>query len=160
MEVMDMNGELEQTIVKNLISSTKFEAIKEFIDKLPLLKESPFKEELTEAVIQREKIMSTGLGNGVAIAHGRIPSIKNIYIFLGISRKGIEYNSEDGKPVHFLFLIAHHPDLQNSYLKVLSTIANLVQHTIINNTMNDDDFAKLELLVCSSFSHTFCVSLQ
>ncbi|MBN2440766.1 MAG: PTS sugar transporter subunit IIA [Spirochaetales bacterium] len=155
-----MNTTTKHAIVKNLESNDKYEAIKELISNLPLLDESFLREELTDAVIQREKIMSTGLGNGVAIAHGRIPSIRNTYICLGISRNGIEYNSEDGKPVHFLFLIAHHPDMQNSYLKVLSTIAGLVDKTIIKADSSCEDFSQLELLVSSSFSHLFCVSLQ
>ncbi|MFP4012428.1 MAG: PTS sugar transporter subunit IIA, partial [Spirochaetaceae bacterium] len=73
-------------------------------------------------------LQSTGIGHGVAVAHGRTEMVSRLHIVLGISPEGIPYESYDGMPVHFIFVIANHPAQQTEYLQVLSTVAAMVRN--------------------------------
>ncbi len=132
---------LKGSIVKNLLNTEKFLAIHELIQRAPVFSAIKNLNEFEEAVFEREKIQSTGVGRGVAIAHARITETDRILIALGVSREGIEYQAMDGKPVHFLFLIANHPERREEYLKVLSSIMRLVR---------DDSFRNFLLEKCKS----------
>ncbi|MCF6334195.1 MAG: PTS sugar transporter subunit IIA [Spirochaetales bacterium] len=110
-----------------LEATDKFEAIRELTVKTDSLRSLSGLEQFQENVIRRERNMSTGLGKGVAIAHGQCPEGKKLIIALGISRKGIEFNSIDKKPVHILFLIANPPNSQIEYLSFLSKIVGLLR---------------------------------
>ena len=100
------------TVVQSLASHDKFDAIRELIHKAPIFAGLGCREELEEAVVQREKILSTGLGRGVAVAHGTTEMISDIIIALGISEAGIDFDSFDKAPVHLLFVITNPPGRQ------------------------------------------------
>jgi PTS system nitrogen regulatory IIA component len=129
-----MGGNMEQICcfekgtVENLTSDTKYKAIKELIRKTIMTSQIRNIKNLEKAVIEREKIQSTGIGHGIAVAHGRTDEVKKTMIVLGISRRGIDYGSFDGHPVHFLFIIANPPDKQDDYLSVLSSIVRVVSN--------------------------------
>ncbi|MBN2440139.1 MAG: PTS sugar transporter subunit IIA [Spirochaetales bacterium] len=123
----------ERGTVENLISNSKFEAIKELISKVSIFEKVKNIKKLEEAVIFREKLQSTGIGQGVAIAHGKTEEVKKTMVVLGISKDGISYDAPDGKPVNFLFLIANPPDDHNDYLSALSTIARIISNTSFRN---------------------------
>jgi len=110
-----------------LEATDKYGAIKELTSKTESLKSLSSLEQFQDSVIKREEEMSTGLGEGVAIAHGNCEESKKLIVALGISHKGIEYNSIDNKPVHILFLVANPPDSQNEYLHLLSSIVRLLR---------------------------------
>src|SRR5512145_2873924 len=61
---------------------------------------------LIKALKEREEIMSTGIGFGIAIPHARISSVKRLTFAMGISRRGIPFDSIDGGDVHLIILIA------------------------------------------------------
>ena len=115
------------SIVKCLESRNKFEAIRELIHRVPLLSHQTNHEEIEEATIRREKIYSTGLGRGIAIAHGKTEGLKELIIVLGVSKQGINFNAVDGKPVHLLFLIVNPPAKNTQYLIALSTLARILR---------------------------------
>jgi PTS system nitrogen regulatory IIA component len=115
------------SVVQCLESRNKFDAIRELIKRAPILSYEVNHGQIEEAAINREKIYTTGLGRGIAIAHGKTKGVKKLYIVLGISREGIEFNAIDGKPVNFLFLIANPPEKNSEYLIVLSTLARILR---------------------------------
>ncbi|HPE29360.1 MAG TPA: PTS sugar transporter subunit IIA [Candidatus Mcinerneyibacteriales bacterium] len=80
-------------------------------------------QKFTDDILEREKIMSTGIGLGIAIPHTKSEHVKDITIALGVSRKGIEWDALDGKPVHFVVMIAAHISQHNDYLKILAKVA-------------------------------------
>ena len=126
------------TVVNDLQSTEKFGAIHELLSSAPVMKEIDDLEYLEHAVVHREKIQSTGLGNGIAVAHGKCMAVGNVVIALGISRKGIEFDAADGRPVHFLFVVANPPGMQLEYLLALSVLVRVIR---------DDNFRD-ELLSC------------
>jgi PTS system fructose-specific IIC component/PTS system nitrogen regulatory IIA component len=83
--------------------------------------------ELVRAILERESLMSTGIKRGIAIPHGKSNSLKGIYGVLGISRKGIEYQSLDGEPVNLVFLLLSSKAESERHLRVLKTLAVLLE---------------------------------
>ncbi len=108
-------------------SVTKREAIEELIQKASVLHILDNTQRFTREVLDREKKQTTGFGHGVAVAHARYAGLDSVIIALGVSRKGIEYQAMDNKPVHLLFLIASPMSLQDDYLRALSVLVKLVR---------------------------------
>jgi len=83
------------------------------------------KAELEQAVFEREALMSTGIGLGLAVPHVRIPSVSDLTMAVGISRDGIgDYASLDDRPVHLIFMIAAPTGEHAAYLRLLSVISS------------------------------------
>lgn len=127
------------TVICDLQSSDKYPAIHELLNKAPVFKDLDDIDYLEHAVVKREKVQSTGLGYGVAVAHGKTPAVGNIVMALGISQTGIRFSALDGKPVHFLFLVANPPGMQLEYLLALSVLIRVIR---------DEQF-RIDLLSCS-----------
>ncbi len=145
------------------ISATdKFEAIHEVITQCSVFDSLPSRDSFEELVVAREKIESTGIGRGVAIAHGKCESIDTIHIGMGISSTGIPFDSIDEKPVNLLFVIASTPKEQVSYLKALASIMGFVKQTDVreflekHTDLNVPSFQKcesfLQLMASQNFS--------
>jgi len=90
-------------------------------------------EEVRKCVFEREEKMSTGVGKGFAIPHGKTNSVTDILAAFGKSETPIEYNSLDGEPVHLLFLLIGKENLVAKHIKLLSRISRL---------MNNEEFRK------------------
>jgi len=108
--------------VKILKARTQEQAIDEMVDLLSTAPEVQDGEKLREAILDREKTMSTGIGLGIAIPHARIASVSEFVIAFGKCPNGIDYDSLDGKPVYFVFLIAGPEQAQQQYLQILAKI--------------------------------------
>ena len=128
------------SVVWELQSSDKYEAIREVIYRAPVFRTISGLDlnEFADVVVHRERLLSTGFGHGVAVAHGRTPTVDGSHIALGVSRHGIEYASPDGQPVYLLFVVANHPEQQMDYLQIISTLARLLRN----------DAFRRELLSC------------
>lgn len=79
-------------------------------------------EKFNTAVIHREKVVTTGIGMGVAIPHAKMPQLHDFFIAIGILDKGVDWKSLDGHPVRLIFLIGGPDDKQTEYLKILSSL--------------------------------------
>ena len=77
---------------------------------------------LVAAVRERESVMSTGIGLGIAVPHAKIPSVQEFVLAVGRSRKGIDFQALDGAPVHIVVLIAGPEEKQARYLQVLAGV--------------------------------------
>ena len=108
--------------VKVLESTDKESALREMAALVTGLPEVEDGERLIEAIFEREQIMSTGIGLGIAIPHAKIPQVKDFVVALGKAKHGIEFNSLDGQPVEFIVLIAGPDDQQERYLQLLARI--------------------------------------
>lgn len=80
-----------------------------------------------QAILDREMIVSTGIGMGVAIPHAKLSSYDNFFIAIGLLQTGIDWNALDGAPVRLLFLIGGPDDKQTEYLKILSGLTHLLR---------------------------------
>lgn len=119
---MNIRGYLSAERVIDLQSSTKQGAIMELVS---LASRSPHVEspqKLEAAILERENIMSTGIGLGIAIPHAKIPSVSDFVVAIGRCREGIDFNSLDQRPVQIVVLIAGPSEEQKRYLEILAGV--------------------------------------
>ena len=108
--------------VKVLDATDKESALREMATLVGQFPEVTDSERLLEAIFERESIMSTGIGLGIAIPHAKIPEVHDFVVALGKTRQGIEFNALDGRPVDFIVLIAGPDNQQERYLQLLARI--------------------------------------
>lgn len=127
--IADLKGESKEDVIIELINLFKDDPRVENLEKVK------------SAVLDREKIMSTGVGKGFAIPHGKTNAVKEIIAAFGIIKDGIDYNSLDGQPVNLIFMLVGKDNLISTHIKLLSRISRL---------MNKDDFRNRLLEAVSS----------
>jgi len=117
----------EYEIKIDLEAEDKMEAIEELIDLLISEHEISLRDRdyIIEVVFQRESSISTGVGGGVAIPHGTVDCIDEIVGALGISSKGIDFESFDGEPVYIVLLLLVPKAKLGKYIKTLAQIARI-----------------------------------
>lgn len=76
---------------------------------------------------ERERLGSTGIGDGIAIPHGRLKDVSKLVMVFGRSRKGIDFDSLDGKPAHLFFLLLAPEGAASAHLKVLARMSRLLK---------------------------------
>ena len=86
------------------------------------------KDQFRKAVFEREDIVSTGIGLGMAIPHVKIKEVADITIGIGIVKNGIDWNAIDNKPVHVVFLIAASDAQHEMYLRILAKIVLVMKN--------------------------------
>jgi fructose-specific phosphotransferase system IIA component len=121
----------ESLVVTNLAGKTKEEIINSLVDLVGTSPKVLDLEKVRTAIFDREKIMSTGVGNGFAIPHGKTDAVSDIIAAFGITRDPIDYKSLDEKPVRLVFLLVGRDNLVGPHIKLLSRISRL---------MNKEDF--------------------
>lgn len=118
---------LEEKLVRtNLTGTTKEEIINAMIE---LAGKSPRildKERVRQAILEREKIMSTGVGNGFAIPHGKTDAVSDIVAAFATTAQPIDYQSLDEKPVRLVFLLVGRDNMVGPHIKLLSRISRLM----------------------------------
>jgi PTS system nitrogen regulatory IIA component len=143
------------TVVTGLESRDKFEAIHELIHSAPVFDGTETRNRITEAVVQRERILSTGLGRGVALAHGTTDAVDRIVIALGISREGIDYQAVDQAPVHLLFVIINPPGRQVDYLLALAAVTRMIRDEDFRRSLQKEaPAAEIEGRICAAFAES------
>jgi PTS system fructose-specific IIA component/PTS system nitrogen regulatory IIA component len=109
-----------------LQSATKEDVLRELVSLLPGSFGSDDRESILESILDRESRMSTGIGQGVAIPHGKSPLVQGIEMTFGIAPKGIDYHALDGEPVDLFFLLVSPPDLTGPHIKALAQVARML----------------------------------
>ena len=123
----------EQFVISDLRGNTKDEVINDLIN---LFQGDPRVNDLDKvrnAVLEREKIMSTGVGKGFAIPHGKTNAVTEILAAFGKTNHPVDYQSLDTQPVQLIFLLVGKDNLVSTHIKLLSRISRM---------MNKDDFRK------------------
>jgi len=115
-------------MVIELTSEDKSGVLEELVRAISRSKEVTDREGFLKALLEREKILSTGLGMGAAVPHAKIDSVNNFVLSVGLSKTGVEFDALDGKPVHLFFMIAGPQGQQGLYLRVLARVCMLVKN--------------------------------
>ena len=113
--------------IKILESKNKYDAIEELASVFEGTDICTDVSSLIQALKEREDIMSTGIGFGIAIPHAKIDSIKEMAFAIGISKKGIDFDSLDGEPVYLVILVAAGKKQHKEYLRLLSQIMAILK---------------------------------
>ena len=83
-------------------------------------------QEMSRVIQERENLGSTGIGEGMAIPHGKMKDLNDFFILFGRSREGVDFQSMDNKPAHLFFLLLAPEDSASTHLKVLARISRLL----------------------------------
>lgn len=119
----------KKTVLPNLEANDKAEILNRMISSLEHLVSDGELDEIREAVFERERIMSTGVGKGLAIPHGKASGINQTYAAFAILEEPVEYEAIDSEPVNMVFLLVG-PQASNSlHIKMLSRISRLMNNT-------------------------------
>ena len=126
--IVDLKGDTKEEIIAELVASlSASEAISD-------------RDKVLQAVLEREKIMSTGIGDGIAIPHGKSDSVVKLVAALGTQRRGVDFEALDGEPAYVFFLLVSPANVSGPHIKALARISRLLKN---------DDFKK-KLITASS----------
>jgi PTS system nitrogen regulatory IIA component len=133
MKIMDILDEI--SIVEDLHSANKKGVLEELSNVLVQGGKLPDQDEVVEVLLEREKLGSTGIGDGVAIPHGKMKGIKGLVASFGRSIKGINFESVDNKPTHLFFLLVAPENSAGVHLKALARISRLLKDPSFRNRL-------------------------
>ncbi|MXX04611.1 MAG: PTS sugar transporter subunit IIA [Gemmatimonadetes bacterium] len=118
----------ENAILVNLKATQKQEVIEELASALTASGRISDNREVLQAVLEREKIMSTGIGKGVAIPHGKCKAVDRLVGVLGIKKEGVDFQSLDEQPVYLFFLLVSPLNVSGPHIRALAHISRLLRH--------------------------------
>jgi nitrogen PTS system EIIA component len=118
---------LDERLVLFLDVTQRNEALELLIEELYKLGKLRDKKAFFNAILDREKIVSTGIGMGVAIPHAKLEDYTDFFIAVGIAKQGIEWQAIDNAPVRLIFLIGGPDNRQTEYLKILSRLTMAIK---------------------------------
>lgn len=135
MKVLDFLS--EGCVLVDLQGKSKKEVVGELINILAKEKLIKDVDSATDAIIKRESIGSTGIGQGVALPHAKCEEVSNIVAALGISKSGIDFDSLDGEPVHIIFLMIAPPKSVSEHLKALAKVSRLLKDKFFRQSLRE-----------------------
>ncbi len=139
-----------KAISAELKATTKKEVIEELVDLLfnASAIEKRIKSKLTDVLMAREALGSTAIGQGIAIPHGKCESVTKLIGALGISKKGVNFDSLDGEPAYIFFLLVAPIDSAGPHLKALARISRLLKDKYFRENLKSskDERAMLKLI--------------
>ena len=118
---------MDPRLVVSLKSESRDEALRQLVEEIHAAGKLSDLEEFFQAIMEREKIVSTGVGMGVAIPHAKLPSYDQFFIAIGILQKPLDWDSLDRAPVRLIFMIGGPDDKQTEYLKILSSLTQVIK---------------------------------
>jgi len=140
---MRLRDLLDESVVRvGLESRDKEECFEELIDLLVRAGRLSDRAGALEAVLQREQQGTTGIGDGIAIPHGKHASVPTLTVAVGTSPDGIEFDSMDGKPVHAVFMLLARINDPGPHIRALAEIARLVQTPGLYRRLVEADSAR------------------
>jgi fructose-specific phosphotransferase system IIA component len=116
----------DSLVATGLAGTSKKQIIDGMIDLVATSPKILDREKVRQAIFEREEIMSTGVGNGFAIPHGKTDAVTDIVAAFAVTAQPIDYQSLDEKPVRLVFLLVGKDNLVGPHIKLLSRISRLM----------------------------------
>lgn len=113
---------IEAADIVDLKARTKDEALRELVEVLSAHPQITDPKDFLKRILERERVISTGIGIGLAMPHVKIPSVTDFVLAIGRSSRGIEFDSLDGHPVHIVAMIGASDQQSGEFLKVLAKL--------------------------------------
>ncbi len=124
-----------ERICLELVAEKKEDAIKEIAALLASSGKLLDKKAFLECLLEREKLETTGIGDGVALPHGRTDAVGEMLMAFARSKKGIDYEALDDRPVHLFFLIAAPLSGSTKVLKLLAKVSRLLHNATFRQAL-------------------------
>ncbi|WP_155308436.1 PTS sugar transporter subunit IIA [Desulfosarcina ovata] len=83
--------------------------------------------DMVRVLMERERLGSTGIGDGIGIPHGKLKNLERLVLGFGLSRKGVDFESIDGRPTHLFFLLITPEHATDLHLKLLARISRMLK---------------------------------
>jgi nitrogen PTS system EIIA component len=125
MKILDILD--KRSILPEISSQTKEGVLRELVRALAQAEKQVHEDRMIEILLERESLGSTGIGDGVAIPHGKSKEVKKILAAFGRSLPGMDFQSLDGKPTHLFFLLIAPENSAGMHLKALAQISRLMK---------------------------------
>ncbi len=140
----------KESLTNDLQATSKTEVIQELVDLLidTQVLEKRHKNKIVDVLLAREALGSTAIGQGIAIPHGKSDCTDKLVAALGISKKGISFDSLDGEPAHIFFLLIAPADSAGPHLKALARVSRLLKDKFFRDSLKNTKTPKemLELI--------------
>lgn len=148
MKIMDFLS--KKAIITDIKSAKKEDVLKELVDALVDGEniERRCRNKLIDALMARESLGSTAIGQGVAIPHAKSDCIDKLVAAFGISNKGVNFDSLDGEPAYIFFLLVAPQDSAGPHLKALARISRLLKDKYFRDNLRNcsDDKAVIKVI--------------
>ena len=108
-------------------SRTKKDVLRELVELAATRRNANAVDSMLAAVYEREQVLSTGIGGGVAIPHGKTPHVEQLILAAGVSPNAIDFDALDGQPVQLFFLLVGPESASGAHVKALSRISRLLR---------------------------------
>ncbi len=118
----DLDQIIDVQFITDLQASDKQSALREMVGVMSRSPHITDPKDLLDKILEREKVISTGVGIGVALPHVKIPSVRDFVVAIGRSQRGIDFQSLDEKPVHLIVMIAANESQSGEFLKLMAKV--------------------------------------
>lgn len=132
-----------------LASHSKDDVLRELVQLAMPAADDAALQRMVQAVLDREALLSTGIGSGIAIPHGRTSEVEGIVLTAGLAPSPIEFESLDGRPVSLFFLLLGPERAAGAHVRALGRISRILRHESVRDDLNASTTAEefLDLLV-------------
>jgi nitrogen PTS system EIIA component len=136
-------------VIPNLHSTTKAEVLQELARYLASKRPEIKAEQLVTVLLDRERLGTTAIGEGIAIPHGKLPGLKGVLAVFGRSLTGIDCHSLDGQPTKLFFLLVAPDESAGLHLKALARVSRLLKERAFRDRLlQDATGATLYQVIC------------
>ena len=127
----------QDAIVLRLKATAKREALVEMVELLEKAHGFNSKGEILDQVARREAMMTTGIGNGVAVPHGKARMVDRVAAACAVVPEGIDFDSEDGQPVYLVVLFVSPESATSLHVRVLANLSRLLKEESVRNNLRE-----------------------
>jgi len=135
MKIMDIL--LKDAVILDVESTDKREVLAELSEAAARAEASLDTDRLFQVLLERENLQSTGIGDGVAIPHGKMPGLARLVASFARSRAGVDFQSIDGQPTHLFFLLVVPEHSGGQHLKALARISRFFRDAAFRKALNE-----------------------
>lgn len=135
MKILDILA--KESIIPELSGKSKKQVLEELIDALLINRPHLDRDRLMTVLLERERLGSTGIGDGIAIPHGKMKDLDQLALSFGRSSQGVDFESMDGKPVHLFFLLVAPENCAGIHLRALAKIARLLKNGTVRKRLGN-----------------------
>jgi len=124
----------KDAILPDLTSRDKKGVIEELVSPVTRIA-NVNQEDLVRVLMDRERLGSTGIGGGIGIPHGKLRGLESLILSFGLSRKGVDFESMDGRPTHIFFLLITPENSTGLHLKLLARISKILKNDLFRTKL-------------------------
>jgi fructose-specific phosphotransferase system IIA component len=130
-----------EAVSTRLKATNKRDAVAELVSLMESAHHIESQGEVLDRVLRREAMMSTGIGNGVAIPHGKARAVDRMLAACAVSPSGVDFDSVDGEPAYLFILLVSPENVGTPHVKVLANISRLLKEESVRASLREADSA-------------------